>query len=102
MSERNQQRRQAALKAWETRRENQGSDKALAEKLHRTADDMEIRSTSFNLYAHLVEAGKLSGRQVEVVKRFLKAFERLDERMANFYGQNQELLEQAVNEYFSR
>jgi hypothetical protein len=82
MSEPNQQRRQAALNAWATRRQNQEPDQALVEKLHRTADDMEIRSTSFNLYAHLIEAGRLSGRQIEAVKRFLKAFERPDERMA--------------------
>ena len=102
MSEPNQQRRQAALKAWESRRKSQAPDKALVEKLQRTADDMEIRSSSFNLYAHLVEAGKLTGKQIEAVRRFMKAFERLDERMADFYGQNQELLKRALDEYFSR
>jgi hypothetical protein len=65
MSEANQQRRrQAALKAWETRRQRQAPDKALVEKQQWTADDMEIRSSSFNLYAHLIEAGRLSGKQI--------------------------------------
>ena len=75
---------------------------SLVEKLHRTADDMEIRSSSFNLYAHLIQAGRLSGKQIEAVKRFMHAFERLDERMADFYGENQALMEQAINEWFGR
>jgi hypothetical protein len=102
MSEPNRQRRQAALKAWATRRQRQEPDKALVEKLHRTADDMEIRSSSFNLYAHLIQAGRLSGKQIEAIKRFMHAFERLDERMADFYGENQALMEQASNEWFGR
>jgi hypothetical protein len=59
MSEPNKQRRgKVVLKAWEPRRQRQEPEKALLEQL--------------------------SGRQIEAVKRFLHAFERLHERMSDF------------------